>query len=369
MSSKRSFNIEKVIKNFDKKNSKFYVIGIDVGGTNTNSSVAIYKNKEFRIIFSLKFKTKENNSILPIIKKTINYAKENHNIKVDTACISAAGVISKNQTYVKLTNAPWEIDTDEIKKNTSLKNVYLINDFQAVGYGINLLDHKNKEDIVIIREINNHKNYNQTKCVLGAGTGFGKGILIYNKENNLYTPHPSEGGHSDLPVHDNFEKNLLEYLKNKRKINEPLTYEEVLSGRGIKGIYNFLREDKKYDSTDYTKKIDKSKNKASLISKFKNKDKTCKKTFEIFITFFARCAKNFALDTLSKDGVYIAGGIVSKNIDIFTKKDFIEEFENSYRRSSLLKKIPIYAVINYDVSIFGACFACIYNKLLEKKDE
>jgi glucokinase len=68
-------------------------------------------------------------------------------------------------------------------------------------------------------------------------------------------------------------------------------------------------------------------------------------------------------------GIFIAGGIALKNKEIFNTPTFISEFENTYRRSDLLKKIPIYVIMNYDVSLYGACYAAIYYDLLSKKDE
>jgi glucokinase len=64
--------------------------------------------------------------------------------------------------------------------------------------------------------------------------------------------------------------------------------------------------------------------------------------------------------------LYIAGGIAAKNKEIFSSNDFIHEFENAYRRADFLKTIPIYVILNYDVSLYGACFAAMYN-LLSKK--
>jgi len=64
---------------------------------------------------------------------------------------------------------------------------------------------------------------------------------------------------------------------------------------------------------------------------------------------------------MATGGLYITGGIASKNKEIFKSKEFLDEFENAYKRFDLLKKIPIYIVINYDVSLYGACLAAIYN--------
>lgn len=352
------------LKKFNKNDFDSFVIGSDVGGTNTNICIAGVENKKIKLIFSLHYKTKNINSINPPIKKILKIAKEKYGIRTDIICIAAAGFV-EDKKIVNLTNASWDINAEEIKEDNNLKKVYIINDFQAIGYAVNVLDHENKKEIFTIKKLNKKdKKTFSTKSIIGAGTGLGKSILIYDKNFDAYLPIPSEGGHCDFPIQDDFEKKISEYIKKKRNIKQSLTYEELISGRGIEGIYKYLRKIEKYKSTEYTEKIDESDDKAPLISKYKEKDETCKKTFELFVKFYARCAKNLVLETLSTDGLYIAGGIASKNINFFKKNIFTKEFEKAYRRSDVLKKTPIYLILNYNASLYGACFAAVYKKFM-----
>lgn len=338
-----------------------YVIGADVGGTNINIGVAGIKNSKPVLLFSLDFKSQELDSLVPAVNETLSYADKTHNIRVDSACFGVAGIASPSQDLASLTNVAWNIRKNEIIKGTSLENVLIINDFQAVGYGFNLLDPGNRDDMLEIRARESQEHTLSTKAILGAGTGLGKSILVYDKHYNIYVPIPSEGGHGDFPAQNDFEIQLLEFIKELRGISQPITYEELLSGRGIESIYLFLKKLQQFDATNYNEEINKSQDKVNLISKYRQIDETCKETFRLFTWFYARCAKNFVLDTMATAGLYIAGGIASKNKEIFTSKEFLDEFENAYRRSDILKKVPIYVILNYDVSLLGACLAAIYH--------
>lgn len=353
------------IRNFEEKPSekKFlsYILGADVGGTNTNIGIAGIQNSKPVLLFSLDFKSKEFNSLVPAINEALKYADEKYDIKVNSACFGVAGITYPKQDYIELTNVDWNISKQEIIEKTSLNKITFINDFQAVGYGFNLLDHNNKSDFFDIRKVINQENIFSNKVILGAGTGLGKSILIFDKNSNIFIPNPSEGGHEDFPAQNNFEIQLLEFIKDFRGISQPITYEELLSGRGIESIYTFLKKLNQFDETNYTNEIDNSQNKVNLISKYRNIDEICKETFRLFTKYYARCAKNFVLDTMAIGGLYIAGGAALKNKEIFESNEFINEFENAYRRSDLLKKIPIHIIINYDVSLYGACLAAIYN--------
>ena len=357
------------IKNFNEimLKTKFssYVMGVDIGGTNTNLAIAGIQNKRPMLLFSLNFKSKEIPSLSPAVNETITYAKENHDIDIDIACIGASGVVSSSQEYAELTNVQWNVNIKEVIENSSLKTAYIINDFQTIGYGINFLDYNNKKDILPVKT--GQMNKTATKAILGAGTGLGKSILTYDKYLNAYVPIPSEGGHSDFPAQNSFEIELLHFIKKLRNIQQQISYEELISGRGIESIYSFLQQKETYKSTQYTKEIQEAQDKAPLISRYKDLDETCKETFQLFAKFYARCAKNFVLDSLATGGLYIAGGIATKNLDLFTSKNFIDEFEKSHQRENILKQTPIYIITNYDVSLYGACFAAIHKKINENK--
>jgi glucokinase len=336
-----------------------YIIGADIGGTNISIGVAGIKNLKPHLLFSLDFKSQELDSLAPVVLETISYADENYNIKIDKACFGVAGVVDQNKDIINLTNVKWNIKKSKLISESGLKDIDIINDFQAVGYGFNLLDLSNKNHILKIREEKSKYQVSKTKALIGAGTGLGKSILIYNENLKIYLPLPSEGGHDDFPAQNEFEIELLDFIKKSIGISQPVTYEELLSGRGIKNIYLFIKKLQKFKTTKYTDEVDKSQDKANEISKYKFVDDTCKETFRLFTKYYARCAKNFVLDSMATGGLYIAGGIAIKNKEIFNSSEFLSEFENAYRRVDILNKIPVYLILNNDVGLYGACLAAV----------
>ena len=102
--------------------------------------------------------------------------------------------------------------------------------------------------------------------------------------------------------------------------------------------------------------IQKSYYDPALISTFQQ-DPHCKATLDIFLRFYARCAQNLALDTMALGGVYLAGGIIAKNLLLFKRKAFIDEFILNHRMKKVLEQIPIFAITDYNVSLYGAAHA------------
>jgi glucokinase len=337
------------------------VIEGDIGGTNTNLCVAGIKNTSPNLLFSMRFKTSQLDSLLPAMKEVLRYAEQQYAISVKHACIGVAGVVSDKQDYARLTNASWDINAQELNDNTFLQHIVIINDFQAAGFGINLLDKNGSDDIFLLREEKSvYESAHNTKVILGPGTGLGKSILVYDPEAQIYVPIPSEGGHSDFPPYDEDELSMVHSIKKQIGIESPLSYEELLSGRGLEHLYSFIRCCGVFPSTEYTDKIDGSHDKPPLISEYRTKDKTCSETFRRYTCYFARCAKNFVLDTLATGGLYIYGGIAVKNREIFQSTGFFAEFERAFRRTEVLQHAPIYLVLNYDIGLEGACLAALY---------
>ena len=77
-------------------------------------------------------------------------------------------------------------------------------------------------------------------------------------------------------------------------------------------------------------------------------------TYLLFTKLYAKCAKNLALDTISVGGIYVAGGIAAKNIEMFKQPIFVETFTKSHFHSELLKDIPVYVITDYKISLYGA---------------
>lgn len=341
---------KRVYKKFNKKSHDSFILGADIGGTNCNLGIFGIKNNFPALLASFHFESRKLSNLYSAINEALNYIEKNNGIRVTKACLGVAGAVSYKMDYVHLTNARLDISAKDLKKKTLLKKILLMNDFEAVGYGINIIS---KKDIKTIKRA--QKIPKAPIVVIGAGTGLGKTTLIYNEDKKIYIPVPSEAHHADFPAQNELQLDLVEFVKKYRKIKANVTNGDILSGDGLENIYYFLRQKSK-SKNRIAEGIDNSKNKPELISKYRKTDGICKATFDIFKNAYARFAKNMALDSLAFGGVYIAGGIAPKNKEIFDK-EFVKIFEESHKMRKVLKKIPVYLISNYNLGLLGAGFA------------
>lgn len=318
----------------------------DIGGTHTNLSLVDTSSKKPRIVDINKNSTKD---IADFTQKINHYLEEleKQGYEPREACFSIAGPInSKNgQQYSQMTNAEMFIDTLDLINKTKLEKVLLINDFEAISYATNILD---TEDIFLLNKGREIKN--STRAVMGAGTGLGASILYFDKASDTYIPIASEGGHTDFIAHTKEERELAQFIREK--MNRQIENEDVISGRGLEHIYEFLNKE-----NTCQKGLS-----AVEISEQRENNICAKKTYNLFIKFIATACKNFALSTLCRGGLFIGGGIAAKNYQAFDI--FMENFTDHPREqfSSILEKIPVWIITNYDISHLGAAYALLIDR-------
>ena len=329
----------------------------DIGGTNSNFGIFKFVNGKLELILSIHFKSRKIDKFVPVVKDVLSYLEKEYDIKIKKGGFAAAGVVKKNK--VKPTNLTFVIDMNEILNKTGLTCSFLVNDFEVIGYGLDGIDQK---DLVKINEGTALLHANKT--IIGTGTGLGKCTLIWNKELERYMPSASEGGHADFSAQTQLELDLLTYIRKVEQRTCNISWEDVLSGDGIVRIYQFFMHRNGKNNGNKAPHPDE-------IFNARTRDKNSLNTFELYTKFYARCAKNFALDALALGGVYIAGGIAAKNLPLFELDAFKNEFINCGKQMELLKQVPIWVITDYNVSLHGAAAYMMIEKMCrnKKRDE
>ena len=126
--------------------------------------------------------------------------------KIDAACFGIAGPVIENRCQT--TNLPWVVDGATLAKQFDIPRVKLLNDLEAMAYGVLLL----RPDEVEVLNAGTPPAQNQALALIAAGTGLGESILFWN--GSRYQPMPSEGGHADFAPNNDNEIELLRHLRS-----------------------------------------------------------------------------------------------------------------------------------------------------------
>ncbi len=323
------------------------IIGADIGGTNSNFGIFSMHNAKPELLFSLHTKSKTIKHFPAVVKQVLAYAHEKYGLNIHRALFACAGVVSPQKDFSKPTNLTIEIDALAIKKATGLQCVSIVNDFEVIGYGLDLI---NPKDIVHINK--SVPKLHAQKAILGAGTGLGKCIMFWDQSVNRYVPVASEGGHADAALQHPLEFALATFIQQREKMTCNISWEDLLSGDGIQRIYSFFHA----NSDKNGHKKGEVMPKPDEIFKRRTENKHSADTFNLYTILYARCAKNFTLDALALGGIYIAGGIAAHNLPMFQLPLFMAEFINCGKQGKLLQEVPLYVITDYNVSLYGAAY-------------
>ncbi|MBI4332084.1 MAG: glucokinase [Chloroflexi bacterium] len=363
-----------LIGEHDPRRYHSFFVGADVGGTNislvlaglTGPDVREAGGEKIEMLVSFKAKTAGVRDFFEPLEEALDYCRDTFGAPAKTVAIAAAGPVEGHR-WCRLTNINLEIDAEKLGDRLNVP-CFLLNDFEALGYSINYLEAE-KPELLLELDRGGERPFPPVKpgvrvtssprppgarALLGVGTGLGKAILAPNSELGFYITLPSEGGHADFPVQDPFEWELVSYIKQVTGF--PVYYEDLLSGRGLGNTYSFVRAHGLHPTSHFTSIIEKARDKAPAIAKYYLQDEAAKHTVDLFVNVFARCARNFALDVLARGGVYLAGGIVTRNLKWITGGEFAREFENHRQYRPVLEQIPLLVITSYEAGTYGAAF-------------
>jgi glucokinase len=316
----------------------------DIGGTKTLLQLAEVNGGQINVIDQHRYLSNNYADFYMIVS---DFLANHLDIKIHSACFGVAGPVfqSTNGQSATITNLPWQIDTVTLARRFQINSATIINDFQAVGYGLDALS---DDDFVTLQVGEPISPANQ--LVIGAGTGLGVAQRIW--DDNHYRVIATEGGHADFAPATELQLKLAAFLISRFG---RCSIEHVVSGPGLVNVYSFLAEQQNQQATSHYQAIISSDDPAAAISQSAQaKQKLAIDAIELFVEAYGTQAGNFALSSLALGGVYIAGGIAPKLIEFIQAPPFMEAFRKKGKMVGLMGQMPVRVVINAEVGLLGS---------------
>jgi glucokinase len=218
---------------------------------------------------------------------------------------------------------------------------------EAYAYGIDGLESK---DFITLSEGAEEAEGN--RAVISAKTGLGIAGLYW--DGFRHHPFACEGGHADFAPRNDLQMELLAYLQKKYG---RISCERILSGPGIKNIYDFLRDAQKAEEPEWLRTaMSAAPDPPALISQMalEGKAPICNQALSIFVSVFGAETGNCALNFMSTGGIFIGGSIAAKIVPKMKDPVFLESFLDKGRMEAILKDMPVKIVANDDSGMIGA---------------
>lgn len=317
------------------------ILAGDIGATRTRLAAFDTEGNRLRSVVEKTYASQEHGGLAEVLSQFVR----TEGIPVHQASFGVAGPVRGGTS--KISNLPWIIDARELAKQLKLPSVGLLNDLEAYAYGIDALDSK---DFTTLSEGSEDSEGN--RAVISARTGLGMAGLYW--DGFRHHPFACEGGHADFAPRDEIEVDLLAYL---RKRYGRISCERILSGPGIRNIYEFLRDTGKAEEPAWLRdQINAAPDPSPLISKMaiEGKAPICDQTLAIFVSVFGAETGNCALRYMTTGGIFIGGIIAAKLVNRMKDSAFMQAFLDKGRMEALLKDMPVKVILNDDCGLIGA---------------
>jgi len=317
------------------------ILAGEIGATRARLAAFQTEGNKLQCAVEKIYQSQEHHGLSEIISTFVR----TEGIPVHSACFGVAGPVRSGRS--KISNLEWTIDSGELASQLKLPSVGLLNDLEAYAYGVDALESK---DFVTLSD--DAEDAEGNRAVISARTGLGVAGLFW--DGFRHHPFACEGGHADFAPKNEVEIELAQYLRRKY---EHVSCERILSGPGIKNIYDFLRDSKKADEPAWLRQqMGETKDPPALISQLalERKAEICEQTLSIFVSVYGSETGNCALNFMATGGVFIGGSIAAKIVPKMQDPVFMKSFLDKGRMRSLLSDMPVKIIVNDDAGIIGA---------------
>lgn len=314
------------------------ILAGDIGGT--NSRLAVFDMRMNKLHEHV-YKNAGRAGLGDVVQEFL----ADHAHPIDRACFAVAGPVSGGR--VKLTNLSWELDERQMAARFGIERFALINDLMGHAEGIEVLT---PERVVTLSEGAPVADGN--RAIIAAGTGLGEAGLYFDRKLSKYKSFASEGGHCDFAPRDEREDALLKFLRNKT--GGPVSFENILSGRGLRNLYDFVLTLPGFASAKLPQPDPQPADVTAAALDGSNL--AAVEAMGMFVSIYGQEAGHLALKMLATGGLYVGGGIAPKILPALKLPSFLDSFRRHSvaKMQDMLAKVPVH-VINFEMNgLYGA---------------
>lgn len=322
------------------------VLACDLGGTSFRAALAAERvvgdgsegdgEKDVVLLERIEVPTEglgDSEGLARTVRERFGAALQGASSTCAAGCLAVAGPVSRGQA--EITNADLVLEEKRLSGLLGFP-VTLVNDFAAVGAS---LDTRAGRDAGLCH--GGKPDFTRTRAVVGAGTGFGCGLVLPDS-----TFVPSEGGHMSMAFREGEEEDFAREYAATLPWNF-LTTDDVVSGRGLEALAaHVFPEEPRLCAAEAGERF--------LGGSAAAKDfPESNPVGRLFVRFFARACRDWALATLCSGGLWVAGGIAARNPAVIRSDLFADEFVSG-RHAEWLSRVPVLLVRDGDCGLLGA---------------
>jgi len=321
------------------------VIGGDIGGTNTRLTLFEAAGPALEVRAERSFPSAGYPALDDVVRDFLALT----GAAPELACFGIAGPVSGRTA--RTTNLAWRIDAASIERTFAIRRVRLINDLEATAWGIDDLGPADRCELQA-----GAPGAIGNRAVIAAGTGLGEAGALWDGRG--HQPWATEGGHACFAPRTEVEIELLRFLARRFP---RVSWERVVSGRGLVNLYDFLLEHRGARTEPWLAEEMATGDPAAAISAAARAGRCalCAEAVALFVGLYGAEAGNLALKVMARGGVFLGGGIAPKLLDELRGPAFLEAFLAKGRMRPLLEAMPVQVILNERAALVGTARAAL----------
>ena len=317
----------------------------DIGGTHSRFALATRDAAgAIHLEHAMTFESRSAPSLEPLLA-AYRAQLSGGDAEVASFGLAVAGPVADGACVA--TNLPWVLHAETIRLGLQAAHVVLMNDFEAVAWGVQETPPSLLETLQ-----QGHVRADKPIAVIGAGTGLGEALAL--RHGGSFVVMPTEGGHADFAPSDAFDDGLLAMLRTR--LQGHVSVERVVSGPGIAAILEHALRTSLVpvgDAARYEAMLSKDEPARDVVEGASEGDLLCGAVLDRFVDLYGAEAGNFALKSLPRGGLYIAGGLATRMMARMRSR-FLAAFLAKGRMQRVLLEVPVHIVLDPQVGLRGA---------------
>lgn len=309
-------------------------IAADVGGTHTRVGLVRPGNggdSTVAVLAHRKYVCADYPSLAAILAEFI----AGNGVGVDRVVIASAGVVLDDE--VINSNLPWRILLSQLRSELGLREVLVINDFQA---NANAAQCMAPDDSTLLTPGVSEAAAGPV-LVIGPGTGLGAAVRIPHGKTTVVLP--TEAGHTAFAPGNAREVDMLRLAQQRGQTHVQTEY--FVSGPGLVNLYSALCTLSGADAS--------LRAPAAITDAARRGEAIAREAVLTFCALLGSVIGDLTVISGAKS-VFIAGGILPQLKDFVPDSDFHARMLDKGAMRPVLERVPVRLIENERLGVIGA---------------
>ena len=256
--------------------------------------------------------------------------------RIEHCAVACAGYVLDDAIVNE--NLPWPVSVREIREVLGIRQLVVINDFEAVAHAAQFVAAEQARSIIATPQ----PAASGPMLVMGPGTGLGSAVLLPGPRRAQVLA--TEAGQVSLAPGTEREIEILRLLRRERP---HVSYEDALSGPGLLKLYRALCELRGGTPRLLTP--------AEVTgAALAGSDGAALEALEIFCGLLGSFVGDLVLLYRACGGVYLAGGILPQIQPFLQASTFAERYFNKGVMRAYLQQVPVRLIEHGQLGVLGA---------------